>query len=199
MRGREKLNERVQVVLIVTHSRKGFTDNMAKAIAEGVEEIPNVKAEIRRVNELKPSDFVEPDALAIGSPVYLDYFSGELKCLLEDLKYSVKMGKMKKFQNKPTAAFVHGRFKGYHLKRLQFRSTILKELERHLFSSGEGNLGMRKVVKGIHLTTGISSHDLRYKTADPRPLLRLTPEQTMLCRNMGRKLALSARRQTSEL
>jgi multimeric flavodoxin WrbA len=187
---REKLNERMRVVLIVTHSRRGFTDNMAKAIAEGVEEVPNVNAVIRRVNEVRPSDFVEADALAIGSPTYIGYFTGELKCLLDDLKYSLKMEKVN-LQKKPAAAFVHGRFRGYKLRKLQFRSTVLKELERILFSSG-----MRKAAKGIYLATGIGSHDPRYKTTDPRPLLTLTPKQAVLCKNLGRKLALCARQQS---
>jgi multimeric flavodoxin WrbA len=139
---------------------------------------------------VKPSDFVEADALAIGSPTYINYFSGELKRLLDDLKYSLKM-KTIKLENKPAAAFVHGRFRGYRLKRLQFRNTILNTLERILFSSG-----MKKVAKGISLTTNIGTHDSRYETADPRPLLPLTSKQTMLCRDMGRRLALSTKAQS---
>jgi len=179
-----------KVVLIVTHSRKGFTDNMAKAIAEGVEEVSNVKAVIKRVNKVEPSDFVEADAIAIGSPTYIGYFSGELKTLLDNLKYLLKMKKIK-LENKPAAAFVHGRFKGYKLKKLQFRSIALTNLERILFSSG-----MKKVANGIYFTTGLSSHDPRYQTNDPRPLIPLTPKQTMLCKDMGRKLALSAKVQS---
>lgn len=171
-----------KTVLVVTHSRRGFTDNMAKAIAEGVEEVPYVKAVIRRVNEVKPSDFIEADALAIGSPTYLNYISGELKYLLDETKYITKYEKINRFKNKPVAAFVSGRYKGYHLKKLQFRSTVVEELERILVSY----IKMRKVVEGIHLIHGISGRD-------PRAPLPLTREQTMLCRNIGRKLALSAR------
>lgn len=53
----------------------------------GVEKFPNVKAVVKRVNEVQPSNLAEADALAIGSPTYLDYISGELKCLLENTYY----------------------------------------------------------------------------------------------------------------
>lgn len=179
-----KLNERMRVVLVVTHSRKGFTDNMAKAIAEGVEEVPNVKALIRRVNEVQPSDFVEADALAIGSPTYLDYISGELKHLLDNIMWLRKTGhggKMDRLEGKPAAAFVSGHFTGYLLRarRLQFKSVSLKELERIL-----KKITQRKVVDGIYLIHDVSS-------TDPRAPLPLTSDQAVLCKNLGRKLALS--------
>jgi len=171
------------MVLIVTHSRRGFTDNIAKAIAEGVEEIPNVKAVIKRVNEVQPSDLAEADALAIGSPTYLDYISGELKHLLDNTYYKFhKEEKINRLAGKPAAVFVSGRYKGYLIKKMQFRSVVLEELERLLFHF----IGMKKMVGGIHLIHDISGRD-------PRAPLPLTPEQAVLCKNMGRKLALSAR------
>lgn len=83
---------------------------------------------------------------------------------------------------KPAAAFVCGRYKGYLTKKLQFKSMVLKKLERILFSY----LEMRKVVDGIHLI-----HDISVQ--DPRAPLPLTREQAALCKNLGRNLALRAR------
>lgn len=171
------------MVLIVTHSRRGFTDNIAKAIAEGAEEIPNVEAVIKRINEVQPSDLAEVDALAIGSPIYLDYISGELKNLLDSIYYKFhKAEKTNRLEGKPTAAFVSGRYKGYYTKKLQFRSVVLKKLERLLFHF----IGMKKAVDGIHLI-----HDINGR--DPRAPLPLKREQAVLCKTLGRKLALCAR------
>lgn len=168
-----------KTVLIVTHSRKGFTDNVTTALVEGVEQIPNVKAAIKRINEVQPSDLADADALVIGSPTYLSYISGELKDLLDNTFYKfTKAEKTNRLEGKPGAAFVSGRYKGYRLKKLQFKSTVLKQLERILF----GNLKMKKVVDGMHLIHNI-------KSRDPRAPLPLTPEQKLLCKNMGRKLA----------
>lgn len=55
---------------------------------------------------------------------------------------------------------------------------------------------MKKVAKGIFIKSGIGSNDSRYEIADPRPLIPFTPKQTMLCKDMGRKLALSAKVQS---
>lgn len=198
---KERSYEKTRIVLIVTHSRSGFTDKMANAIAEGVKEVPHVEAVIRRVNEVALSDLAEADAIAIGSPIYLDYISGELKHLLDKTFYKfVKLVHMEKektnrLQGKPAAAFVSGIYKGYHLRKLQFRSTVLRNLENILFSF----IGMRKVVKGIHLAlrsqlwrTRSNSGDLHAEAKD----ITLTSEQSLLCRNMGRKLALSTRVQS---
>jgi len=183
-------------VLIVTHSRKGFTDKMANAISEGVEDVPNVKAVIKRVNEVEPSDFAEADAVAIGSPIYLENISGELKHLLDNTFYKfvklVHMGKGKtnRLQGKPAAAFVSGVYKGYMLKKLQFRSSVLEKLENILFSY----IKMRKVTDGIHLTLKDQVWSVRSSSGDPHAEAKdvtMTREQALLCKKMGKNLALS--------
>lgn len=174
------MDEKTLVVLVLTHSRKGFTDNMAKAIADGVETVFSVDARIKRVNEVRPSDLAEADGLAVGSPAYLGYITGELKNLVDNSYYKFhKIEKTNRLKGKPAAAFVSGRYKGYRLKRLQFRSRVLKDLERLLFHF----LKMEKAVDGIHLIHNISGRD-------PRAPLPLTPRQAALCRNLGERLAL---------
>jgi multimeric flavodoxin WrbA len=194
-------SDKTRMVLIVTHSRSGFTDKMANAIAEGVKEAPHVEAVIRRVNEVQLSDLAEADAIAIGSPIYLDYISGELKHLLDKTYYNfvklVHSGKEKtnRLQGKPAAAFVSGIYKGYYLRKLQFRSTVLKNLENILFSF----IGMRKVTKGIHLSLRGELWQTRASSGDPHAEAKditMNAEQYQLCRNMGRKLALSTRVQS---
>ena len=197
---KEKSEEKKRVVLIVTHSRRGFTDKMANAIADGVKEVPHVEVVTKRVNEVDLSDLAEADAIAIGSPIYLEYISGELKHLLDKTFYNfvklVHMGKEKtnRLQEKPAAAFVSGMYKGYYLRRLQFRS-VLWNLENILFSY----IGMRKVTKGIHLSLRSQLWQTRASSGDPHAEAKdisMTHEQSLLCRNMGRKLALSTRVQS---
>jgi multimeric flavodoxin WrbA len=174
--------EKIKRILIVTHSRPGFTDNMAKAIADGAKDpaaFGDVETVIKRVTELKPDNLAEADALAIGSPIYLSYISGELKHLLDNAFYKfTKVEKTNRLKGKPAAAFVSGRYKGYSYGKLQWRSTQLEQLETIFFR----NFKMKKVVSGIHLV-----HDI--ESRDPRAPLPLTQGQTLLCRNIGRKLA----------
>jgi multimeric flavodoxin WrbA len=170
-----KMKERMLVVLVVTHSRKGFTDSMSKAIAEGATSLSNVRSVIKRVNEVTPDDLVEADGVAFGSPIYMEHISGELKHLLDNVYYKFAKGKGKanKLYGKPAVAFVSGRTKGFKYKRYQIRPVGLHELEDYLFSS----IHMRRAAKGIHLIR---------QTLETR---EVTSEQAALCRNLGKKLA----------
>ena len=174
-------SKNIKRVLIITHCRKGFTDNIAEAIARGVKEVSNVKVVIKRVNMVQPSDLFEADAVAIGSPTHLNYISGELKRLLDDVYYKFYFVEKSKLRGKPAVAFICGKTKGYLIKKLQFKSQILKELERILFSK----LEMKKAVDGIHLI-----HDI--DILDPHAPLTLTLEQNAMCRNIGRMLTLAS-------
>jgi len=190
------LGESIKVVLIITHSRRGFTDKMADAIAEGVDEVPGVKAVIRRVDNVEPSDLAEADAIAIGSPTYLNDISGELKHFLDNTYYKfVKLvlhghEESNRLEGKPAAAFVSGLHKGYMLKKMQFSSTVLKKLEDILFSY----IKMRKASEGIYLKLRSQLWRTRASSGDPYAEAKditMTAEQSLLCRNMGRNLALS--------
>lgn len=69
-------------VLIVYYSRTGNTEAMAGLVGEGVKK-SGVEVEIKKVNEVKPEDFLEAEGIIIGSPTYYGSMAGELKVLLD--------------------------------------------------------------------------------------------------------------------
>jgi len=173
-----KMKERMLVVLVVTHSRKGFTDSMSKAIAEGATSLSNVRSVIKRVNEVTAEDLAEANGIAFGSPIYMAHISGELKHFLDNAYYKfAKFGKtnpkINKLYHKPAVAFVSGRTKGFKYKRYEFRPVGLLELEDYLFNY----LHMKRAVNGVHLIR---------ETLETR---EVTSKQAELLRNIGKKLA----------
>ena len=167
--------------MIVTHSRKGFTDNIAEAITEGVnpEIYLDTKSVIKRVGEIKLQELADADALVFGSPIYLGYLSGELKHLLDNCYYFFKkFNPRNSLARKPAAAFTNGKYKDYNLLKFQFIPQNLKKLEYILFN----NLMMRKIVEGAHFATNLENKDPRHPPA-------LTDKQRRTCRKIGSKLA----------
>jgi len=70
-------------VLIVFYSRSGNTAKMAEAVMEGVEAVDGVTCEVKKVEETKPEDLLEPEGLLMGSPVYYGTMAAELKKLID--------------------------------------------------------------------------------------------------------------------
>lgn len=174
-------NEIDKVILIITHSRKGYTDLIAEAIAEGVdqEKYLDIKPVIKRVGKVKLKEIEDADALVFGSPIYLSYLSGELKHLLDNCHYYFnKVMPKNSLAGKPAAAFTSGKYKDHRLLKLQFTPQNIKTLEHILF----GNLMMKQVVKGVHFATHL-------KNKDPKHPPPLTAVQTHLCNNIGKEIA----------
>jgi len=55
--------------LVVFYSRSGNTKQMAKAIADGMNEA-KLPTKCKRVDEVKVDDLLEADAIVVGSPTY---------------------------------------------------------------------------------------------------------------------------------
>jgi len=66
-------------VLVIYSSKSGNTKKLAKAIIDGVKEVPGIECEIKNVGEVSNKDLVEAEAIIVGSPVYFGSMSGELK------------------------------------------------------------------------------------------------------------------------
>lgn len=90
-------------VLIVYYSRTGRTEALAKAVAEGVNNISGATAKIVRVENATLDDLVSCDAVAFGSPNYFGYMSGLIKDFF-DRAWSIR----DKVAGKPAAAFTSG-------------------------------------------------------------------------------------------
>jgi len=66
-------------VLVLYHSRSGNTEKLAKAIAQGVQEVDGVDGVLKSVDDVAQEDFLAADGIIAGSPVYFGTMSAELK------------------------------------------------------------------------------------------------------------------------
>ncbi|MEP7338196.1 MAG: flavodoxin family protein [Acidobacteriota bacterium] len=74
--------ERIKI-LIVYHSRGGYTADMAKAVAEGAKKTPQAEITLKPVGEVKCAELLATDALIVGSPVYWSNMAGEVKSFFD--------------------------------------------------------------------------------------------------------------------
>ncbi|MDQ3012827.1 MAG: flavodoxin family protein [Acidobacteriota bacterium] len=70
-------------ILVVYHSRGGYTAAMAKAVAEGAKKNPQAEVSIKTVGEVKCAELLATDALIVGSPVYWSNMAGEVKSFFD--------------------------------------------------------------------------------------------------------------------
>jgi len=90
-------------VLVLYYTRGGRTEALARAVAEGVNNVEGASARIKRVDYATVDDFVSCDAVAFGSPNYFDYMAGLMKDFF-DRALSIR----EKVAGKPAAAFTSG-------------------------------------------------------------------------------------------
>ncbi len=57
-------------ILVVYHSERGHTRQMAEAVARGAQSIEGATVQVRAVSEAKTEDILGSDAIIVGSPVY---------------------------------------------------------------------------------------------------------------------------------
>jgi NAD(P)H dehydrogenase (quinone) len=70
-------------VLVVYHSRTGNTEKMARAIYEGVLST-GINAILKSFDKVTNDDFVNADAILLGSPTYFRLVSAELKKVVDE-------------------------------------------------------------------------------------------------------------------
>lgn len=69
-------------VLVVYHSETGNTKKMAEAIAEGAS--THVDTVLKSHNDVNNQDFLDADAIIIGSPTYFRQMSSQIKKVIDD-------------------------------------------------------------------------------------------------------------------
>ena len=76
-------------VLIVYYSLSGNTEKMARAVAEGVRQIPRATAVLKKAGEVSLDDLKGADGIALGSPTYWANMAAPMKSFIDDwwLKY----------------------------------------------------------------------------------------------------------------
>ena len=92
----------MSTVLILYHSKSGNTEEMAKAVAEGVK-AAGVKAALKKVTKATPKDLLKVDGIILGSPNYYGTMAAEMKAFLDkSVQYHGKL------EGKVGAAFASG-------------------------------------------------------------------------------------------
>jgi len=69
-------------VLIVYHSKTGNTEEMAKAVEEGVKS-EGVRAVRKKVNRATLKDLLSADGIILGSPTYYGTMAAEMKAFID--------------------------------------------------------------------------------------------------------------------
>jgi len=87
-------------ILILYFSKGGNTKKLAEKIAQGVEEVEDVKALLKNSSEVTKDDFLDSDGVIAGSPVYFGVMAAELKKIFDEF-----IGVRKKMEGKAGAAF----------------------------------------------------------------------------------------------
>lgn len=73
------MNQENQKILVLYDSASGNTAKMAKLVAEGAREVPEVEVRLRHVDEATADDVLWCDGLALGSPTNMGVLSWKMK------------------------------------------------------------------------------------------------------------------------
>lgn len=94
---REKIMSKV---LVLYYSKGGNTRKLAEAIAEGVNSIDGVNADLKSTKDVTKEDFLTADGIITGSPVYFGTMAAEMKKIFDDF-----VSTRKKMEGKIGAVF----------------------------------------------------------------------------------------------
>ena len=72
----------MSTVLILYHSRSGNTEEMAKAVAEGVTS-EGTRVILKKVAKASPKDLLKVDGVILGSPNYYGTMAAEMKAFID--------------------------------------------------------------------------------------------------------------------
>lgn len=88
-------------ILIAYHSRTGNTEKMARGVAEGVRRVPDATAVVMKVGEVARRDLEAADGIILGCPTYYANIPGEMKVVIDDWSWKMKVD----FTDKAGGAF----------------------------------------------------------------------------------------------
>jgi NAD(P)H dehydrogenase (quinone) len=136
------------VVLIAYHSLSGYTETMAKAVAEGVQSVTGTRVVLKRVGQVTGSDLFSSDALIVGSPVYWSNMAGDVKTFFDNWQFKFGVFPEFKMRNKVGAAFTTGGQEsgGKELTMLSILAAMLGN--QMIIVSGGGAFGASATTEG---------------------------------------------------
>lgn len=91
-------------VLIAYDTLRGHTEQMARAVEEGVCRVPGVLAVRKKVQEVTKEDLVSADGIILGCPTYFANIPGRMKTILDTWNWKLKVD----FTDKVGGAFATG-------------------------------------------------------------------------------------------
>lgn len=78
-------------VLVAYYSRTGNTEQMARAVAEGARRVPNTAVTVKQVGEVSKEDLQAADAIVLGCPTFFANIPGEMKTVIDDWNWKIKV------------------------------------------------------------------------------------------------------------
>ncbi len=78
-------------VLVAYYSRTGNTEQMARGVVEGIKRVPGVVAVLKKVGEVSKADLDAADGIILGCPTYFANLPGEMKTILDDWNWKLKV------------------------------------------------------------------------------------------------------------
>jgi NAD(P)H dehydrogenase (quinone) len=78
-------------VLVACYSRTGNTEQMARGVVEGIQRVPGAVAVLKKVGEVSKEDLQSADGIVLGCPTYFANLPGEMKTILDDWNWKLKV------------------------------------------------------------------------------------------------------------
>lgn len=87
-------------ILVLYYSKTGNTEKLARAVAQGVEQVQGAKALLKDTSQVCKEDFLSSQGIIAGSPVYFGIMAADLKRVFDEF-----IATRKKMEGKVGAAF----------------------------------------------------------------------------------------------
>jgi NAD(P)H dehydrogenase (quinone) len=135
-------------VLVAYHSLSGYTEKMAREVAEGAKSVSGTRIVLKRVGEVTGPDLFSSDAVIVGSPVYWSNMAGEVKTFFDNWQFKFGVFPEFKMRNKVGAAFTTGGqvSGGKELTMLTILAAMLGN--QMILVSGGGTFGASATTEG---------------------------------------------------
>ena len=135
-------------VLVAYYSLSGYTEKMAREVAEGAKSVSGTRIVLKRVGEVTGPDLFSSDAVIVGSPVYWSNMAGEVKTFFDNWQFKFGVFPEFKMRNKVGAAFTTGGqvSGGKELTMLTILAAMLGN--QMILVSGGGTFGASATTEG---------------------------------------------------
>lgn len=91
-------------ILVGYYSLTGNTEQMAQAVVEGAKGVSGVAVRLKKIEQISKADLERADAIVLGCPTYFGNIPGQMKVILDDWSWKLKVD----FTDKIGGAFSTG-------------------------------------------------------------------------------------------